>query len=144
MPRGIENPVNGTALHHFAVIEHHHVVGHVGHHAQVMRDHEHGHVETRLQVPDQLENLGLDGDVESGGGLVRDQERRAADQRHGDHGALPHAAGQFERIGPVGTLRIGKSDHVQHLDTMAAAVPSGDLLMKVQRFGHLVAHGMER
>ncbi len=35
----------------------------------------------RLQ---QVEDLGLDGDVESGGGLVGDQQRRVAGERHGD------------------------------------------------------------
>ena len=48
---------------------------------------------------DQLQDLRLDGDVERGGRLVGDQQRRPADQRHRDHRALAQAAGKLERIG---------------------------------------------
>ena len=36
----------------------------------------------------QLQDLRLHGDVEGGGGLVRDQDVRAKGERHGDHHAL--------------------------------------------------------
>ena len=53
---------------------------------------------SRLQVHDQVEDLGLDGDVERGGRLVGDQQLRVAGQRHRDHRALPHAAGELVRV----------------------------------------------
>jgi hypothetical protein len=40
-----------------------------------------------------ISDLRLDGDVERGGRLVGDQHFRIAGERHGDHGALAHAAG---------------------------------------------------
>ena len=46
-----------------------------------------------------LQDLRLDRDVERRRRLVGDQQRRAADQRHGDHRALAQAAGKLERIG---------------------------------------------
>ena len=46
----------------------------------------------------QVEDLRLHGDVEGGGGLVGEQQRGAAGQRHGDHDALAHAAGQLVRV----------------------------------------------
>ncbi|KAG1361592.1 hypothetical protein G6F61_014284 [Rhizopus arrhizus] len=77
---------------------HHHAVGNLGHHAHVVRDEQHGHADFALQVPDQVDDLGLDGDVQRGRWLVGDQQRRLAGQRHRDHHALPLAAGQAERI----------------------------------------------
>ena len=47
---------------------------------------------------DQVEDLRLHGDVERGGRLVGDQQLRVADQRHRDHRALPHAAGELVRV----------------------------------------------
>ena len=51
-----------------------------------------------LEIRQQLEDLRLDGDVERGGGLVGDDERRVHDERHRDHDALPHAARELVRI----------------------------------------------
>ena len=53
---------------------------------------------SRLQVGEQVEDLRLDGDVERGGRLVGDQQLRVVGQRHRDHGALPHAAGELVRV----------------------------------------------
>ncbi len=50
-------------------------------------------------VPDQVHDHRLRCHIEPGGRLVRDQQRRRAGERHGDHHALAHAAGQLERIG---------------------------------------------
>ena len=50
------------------------------------------------QLVEQPQDLRLDGDIERGGRLVGDQERRAAHQRHGDHHALAQAAGELVRI----------------------------------------------
>ena len=69
-----------------------------------------------------MQDLRLDGDVERGGRLVGDQQRRPADQRHGDHGALAQAARQFEGIGAQRALGIGEAHQPQHLAWLALAV----------------------
>ena len=66
--------------------------------AHVVRDEHHRHAFLVLQRLDELEDLGLDGDVERGGRLVGDEQRRLAGERHGDHHALAHAAGEPMRI----------------------------------------------
>ena len=48
--------------------------------------------------PDEPEDLRLDGDVERGRRLVRDDDARLAGERERDHRALAHAAGEFMRI----------------------------------------------
>ena len=64
----------------------------------------------------QLHDLGLDGDVEGGGRLVGQQQRRVEGQGHGDHGPLPHAAGELVRVllGPA--ARVGDADLGQQVD----------------------------
>jgi hypothetical protein len=51
-----------------------------------------------LQIHHQLQDLGLDGDVQSGGGLVGDKQLGLAGQGDGDHHALTHAAGELVGI----------------------------------------------
>ena len=51
------------------------------------------------QVVDEVEDLGLDGDVEGGGGLVGDEQLGLAGQRHGDHDPLAEAARELVGIG---------------------------------------------
>ena len=75
------------------------VVGHLGHHAEVVGDDHDRGVELALQPLDQLEDLRLHGHVERGRGLVGDQQLRVVGQRHGDHRALAHAAGELVRVG---------------------------------------------
>ena len=67
----------------------------------------------RLQVGEQLQDLRLDGDVERGRRLVGDQQLRRAGERHRDHDALAHAAGELVRVG-VEALRRGGDAHELH------------------------------
>ena len=61
-----------------AGVHHHHPVGGLGDHAEVVRDQDHRHCGLVLQVAQQVEDLRLDGDVERGGRLVGDQQLRLA------------------------------------------------------------------
>ena len=74
------------------------VVAELGDDAEIVRDQDHGGAELGSQARDQLEDLRLDGDVERRRRLVGDQQLRVVDQRHRDHHALAHAAGQLVRI----------------------------------------------
>ena len=74
------------------------LVGDLGDDAHVVGDEHHRHAVADLQALDQVEDLGLGGDVERGRRLVGDQHLRVAGERHGDHRALPHAAGELEGV----------------------------------------------
>jgi hypothetical protein len=73
-------------------------VGDLGDHAEIVRDEQHAHAALGLDGAQEIENLRLDGDIERRGRLVGDQQHGLAGERHGDGGALAHAAGQFVRI----------------------------------------------
>ena len=113
-----------------------------------MGDQDQPDAEFLLQLDDQRQDLRLDRDIERGGRLVRDQQRRPARQRHRDHGALAHAAGKLMRIFLRPPLRFGNPDQAQHLDGLASRPPCAVIVaMQANRFGDLVAdphHRVER
>jgi len=63
---------NKTAIHH------HHPVSNPRHHAQIMGDPNDRHVQVFAQILDQVDDLGLDGDVQGCGGFICDQYLRHA------------------------------------------------------------------
>jgi hypothetical protein len=65
-----------------------------------VRDEDQGGLALDDQLAQQLEDLRRDRHVECRGRLVGDEQARLAGQRHRDHHALPHAAGQLVRKGP--------------------------------------------
>ena len=70
----------------------------LGDDAEVVRDQQDRHAEPLAQLAQQLEDLRLDRHVERGRRLVGDQQLRVARERHRDHHALAHAAGQLVRV----------------------------------------------
>ena len=119
-------------------------VGVPGDHAHVVRDQQHRHAEPVLQVPEQGEDLRLDGDVKGRRGLVGDEQLGLVGQRHRDHHALPQAAGQLVRVVVQALLGPGQADQVQHLHRPVAGVGLGGLLVQPHRLGDLVADGLGR
>lgn len=60
--------------------------------AEVVGDEHHAHAVFVLEAAEEFEDLGLDGDVECGGGFVGEEECGATGEGHGDHDALSHTA----------------------------------------------------
>ncbi len=65
---------------------------------QVVGDEDDGEAELVGEAGEKFQDLGLDHDVEGGGGLVREQDLGLAGQRHRDRRALAHAAGELVRV----------------------------------------------
>ena len=96
---GIGEDYPGRAdFRHFGGIHHGHPVGHFGHHADVMGDEQDGQAELFLELPEQVEEFGLDDHVQRGGRFVGDDEFGPQRQGQGDHDPLAHAAGHLVRI----------------------------------------------
>ena len=114
--RPLEDLRDRPGLGNAAGIHHRQPVAGLRDDAEIVRDQHDAHVEVAPQPQDQLQDLVLDGDVERGGGLVRQQELRLGRQGDGDHRALPHAAGELVRI--ILDARLGRrnADQVQQLD----------------------------
>jgi hypothetical protein len=140
----VEDLFDGSLFDLAAAPHDDHVVGHLRHHAHVVGDEHHRRVQLPLQLADDVEDLGLDGDVERRGRFVGDQQRRLAGQRHGDHGALAHAAGQGVRIGVEQALRIGQPHQLQQRQGLGTGLRAVHALVQHQRLGDLVADGEHR
>ena len=76
-----------------------------------------------LELPEQLQDLGLDGHVERGRYLVRDEERRPPDQRHRYHRPLAHPPGELEGIRLEHPLGLGEPDPSEDLDGVGLRQP---------------------
>ena len=111
-------------LHHLPAVHDDDLVGHVGDDAQVVGDEDDGGAELALQVPHHVEHLGLDGDVQCGGGLVGHEDRGVQRHRHRDHDALAHAAGELVRVVVDPRTRAGDPHRVQQVDR---PLPGGGL-----------------
>ncbi len=144
LPRVVEDLLHRPGLDHFAVVHHHHVVRDLGDHAHVVGDEHHRHAVVALEGGDKVEDLGLRRYVERRGRLVGDQHGRVTGERHRDHHALPHPAGILERVLFGGLFGARDLDHRQELDHPAGDVLLARLLVQADRFGHLVADGVDR
>ena len=98
MARLREQVLDGGLLDLAAGIHDDDALGHLGDDAEVVRDEDDGGAGLGLELAHEIEDLRLHGDVERGGRLVGDQQLGIAGERHGDHDALAHAAGQLVRI----------------------------------------------
>ncbi len=99
-----------------------------------------------LDLLDQVQDLALDRHVEGRGRLVRDQQLRPAGQRHRDHHALPHAAGELVRVLLQPPLGRRDTDVAEGVDGDRLGLGLVGLVVEADRLGQLVAdreHGVE-
>ena len=102
---GGEQLLHRRGLDDLAQVHHRHPVGDVPHHRQVVRDEQVGQPQLFLELLQQVDHAGLDGDVQRRDRLVQHQHLRLERQRPGDADALPLPAGELVRV-PVAVLRI--------------------------------------
>ena len=116
----------------------------LGHDTEIMGDEDDRGAGARLELDEELQDLGLDGDVERGRRLVGDQEARIAGERHRDHHPLAHAAGELVRIIVEALLGIRNVHEAQHAcGLLARRAPIG-ARMDAERLGDLLADAQER
>ncbi len=145
VPRRRQDIGGRPALDDAAAAQHDDLVGHVGDHAQIVRDHDDGQLVVALQPAQQVEHHGLGGHVERRRRLVGNHQRRVADHRHGDNGALAQAARELERIGGPGALGAGEADLAEHFEhALLDALPLRAATMHPQHLGHLLADRVQR
>ena len=96
--RAVEDLLGRAVLDHVAAVHHEHVLARLGHDAEVVGDQDDRRAQPLLHLVHQLDDLRLDRHVERGRRLVGDQHGGIARERHRDHHALAHAAGELVRI----------------------------------------------
>src|SRR5215831_16879889 len=93
MLRIVEDIHRRTDLYNLTGVHYRNIVGNFGNHSEIMRNQNHGEVELFAKVVEKVEDLRLDRDIQRSRWFIRNQQRRAAYQRHGDHDPLTHPAG---------------------------------------------------
>ena len=134
-----EDLLHRTLLHHTTGVHDHHVVRHLCDNAQIVGDEHDGGIDLVLQVPQQIQDLGLNGHVQSRGRLIGDDQLGVAGQGHGDHDTLAHTAGQLVGEHIVHALAVGDTGHLQQVDgafldlllALALAVVEGNDLVQL-------------
>ena len=81
---------DGRGLYQLARVHHRHPVTGLGDHPEVVCDQDQAHAHLVAQPQKQPQNLVLNGHVERGRRLVREEDPRLGGERDGDHGPLPH------------------------------------------------------
>ena len=97
-----------------------------------------------LDLADELEDLGLDRDVEGRRRLVGDEQLRVARQRHRDHDPLAHAARHLVRVLLDPAFGVGDPDRLERLDRLVPGRLLRQALVEDDRLGDLVADGEHR
>ena len=98
MLRVLEDRVAAAVFHHITEIHHHHLVSDVTNDAEIMADENIGQTKLVLEILEQVENLGLNRQVECRDGLIQHQKARIEHQRPGDGNALALPAREHVRI----------------------------------------------
>src|SRR5260221_1695808 len=144
MSRPREELVDRRGLDDLAGIHDGDAVGDRGDDAEIMGDEDHRHAIGGFELGEEREDLRLDGDVERRRRLVGEQQLGAAGEGHGDHHALPHAAGELMRVVGEALPRRGDLDLIEQLERGGIGLAAAHVAMIVQRLGDLEADGEHR
>ena len=131
-------------LHDAAELHHHHAVGDLRDDAEVVGNEQHAGLLAPLHLTHELQDLRLRRDVERGGRLVGDQQRRIEHQRGCDHDALALAAGKLMRIGIDHLLGIGQMHRAHDLEHALAPLLRIERGVDLQHLADLVADPLDR
>ena len=131
----------GAAFDDFAGVHYIDAVGVAGDDAEVVGDDDEGDAEVLGEGFHQFQDLGLDGDIEGGGGFVGDDEAGVATEGHSDHHALAHTAAELVGVLPDAAFRVGDADLGEEVDGVFAGFVAGFAHMELDGFGELAVEG---
>ena len=90
-------------LHDLSQVHHRHTIADMAHHAQVVGDEDISQAQFFLQVFQQVDHLGLNGDIQRGNRLITNDQIRVQGQRARQPDALPLPAGKLVWIAVLET-----------------------------------------
>jgi hypothetical protein len=137
MTRPLEEVAGERALDDAAGVHHEHAMAGAGDDSQIMGNENDRETALVQKLAQELEDLRLDGDVESRGGLVGDQELGIAEEGHGDHDALAHAATELMGVTAEAGGSVGNVDALQELERARSSGLVGEAEVKNGALGQL-------
>src|SRR5262249_21492047 len=143
--RALEDLAGRALLDDAAGVHHERARAEAGDHREVVRDEDDRRSRLTVEVAQELDDLGLNGHVERVGRLVGDQQVGLVGERHGDHGALAHAAA--EAMGELDGALAGGGDArlLQHRHDALGGAARGEAAVGGHGLADLVAdpqHGV--
>jgi hypothetical protein len=93
MQRSTKDAAGGADFNDLTGVDHRNPIGQVTDDTEVVGDEQDAGANALAQLVKEIEDLGLDGNVERRGGFVGNKQFRMRRYRHGNHDALLHAAG---------------------------------------------------
>ena len=141
MRRGVKDVAPGSPFYDAPAVHDEHPVGHARDHPQVVGDQDDRRAELPLKLLHQVQDLGLDGDVQGRRRFVGDQQVGMAHQRHGDHDALPLPAAELVRVLADTVLRGLDAHAAQHLERALPPLGGRAASVAPKRFLELIADG---
>ena len=132
-----EHLVRRPLLDDPAAVHHADGVGDLGDHAHVVGDPQDRDAVLGLERRCERQDLGLYGHVERGRRLVGDEEARAQGERHRDHHALPHAAGELVRVHAGDLARPLDPDLSEELGRLPAGFAALHAVARLEDLRHL-------
>ena len=109
-----------------------------------MSDQQDGGAALRAEALEFVEDPGLDGDVERGGGFVGDEELGVERGGDGDHDPLAHTAGEFTGEGFGDAPWVGQTHLGERVERELVGVVLGHLPVRGDDLLDLVADGEDR
>ena len=144
MGGAVEDVCDRRAFDDPAAVHHHDPVGELRDDAEVMGNQDERHALLRPNLGDELEDLGLDRNVERRGGFVGDENVGLPRQGHGDHDPLVHAAGELVRVFVEPPAGIADAHAVQKAPHLRPRRGPLETAVKPQRLAELAADGVDR
>ena len=142
--RGLKQRVHVGLFHGAATVHHQHVICGAGNHAHVVGNHDASRASFALRNLDHVQDLGLDGHVEGGGWLVRDQYLRIIRNRNSNDHALAHTAGKLVGEGLQALLRLRNTHKVQKLSRAGECLGLGNVVVGLHSFHQLRTNVIHR
>jgi hypothetical protein len=109
-----------------------------------MGDEQDGHIKLALKVFEQIDYLGLNGYIQSGCGLIGNEQIRIIGQGHGDHGALALPPGQFVGVGTHALAGILDADQFKQFQGSLTGVGFAETLVQQEDLVYLPFDGVQR
>ncbi|EGJ74167.1 putative ABC transporter ATP-binding protein [Streptomyces sp. Tu6071] len=139
--RVVQHLGGGALFDHVAVAHDEHFRADLGDDGEVVRDDEEGEPRLLAEVGEEVEDLGLDGDVERRRRLVGDQDAGPGRERGGDQDALEHPAGQLVGVLGADPGGFAQVDLGEEFGGALAGRATAEVLLDTQHLAELTAHG---
>ena len=144
MGRLIKKTADTPIFHHLTRIHHHHLVTKFSDETKIVgHDHNRG-LKFSSQFLNEMNDLGLKGDIQSRGRLICNQQQRIHKQRHGDPCALSHPPAEMMGVLKNTVFRIRYPHLVHDPDRSFALVLHAEFFSTILDIRHLTVIGQNR